>query len=483
MEKVIKSQLILCQMPPKLKLDAAEESVRNVLLGAARDFSAVRGKPVCLRFTGGWVRDKILQKTSHDIDVAIDSATGEEFALSVRDYLERTEVLPAGSVHTIARNPDKSKHLETATMKIGALDVDFVNLRSEDYIGDSRVPTMKFGTPQEDAMRRDATLNALFYNLADDKVEDFTGKGIEDLRNGILRTPLDPHVTFKDDPLRILRLLRFVAQYDFTLAPDAAAAMSDPLIGCQIARKVSKERVGTELAKLVAAPFALKGLREMVKLNLLGQVFSDPPGYSYDDNQKPSFVNLRELERAADVLSNLSFPVQDLGTIWIAVCLQKWKSFSFVNTKKKKELAAGVIVRESIKLPRARGVMVDQLLESVDPVYNLASGHQSRRLYGQFIRLQGETWPLCLAFTACIHRDPETLLKVEGLYKTINDLGLNSAYNLKPLLDGNQIRQVFAGRKGGPWLRDASIAVMDFQLDHPEARPEDAAEYLKNSIT
>lgn len=480
---MIKSQLIpFLMLPIKLKLDAAEESVRSVLLGAARDFSARNGKAVCLRFTGGWVRDKILQKTSHDIDVAIDTATGEEFASSVHEYLKNTGALPSSSVHTIARNPDKSKHLETATMKIGPLDVDFVNLRSEDYIGDSRVPVMKFGTPQEDALRRDATLNALFYNLADDKVEDFTGKGIEDLRHGILRTPLDPSVTFRDDPLRILRLLRFVAQYDFTLASDAAAAISDPMIGCQIARKVSRERVGTELAKLVAAPYALKGLSEMVNLDVLRYVFSMPPGYTCNSKPDTEWVNLAEIEHAASVLSHLSFKIEDLGSIWLAVCLKNWNGHLFQNSKKKLESAAGVFIREGVKLPRARGVLVDQLLASVEPVHNLASQNHSRRMYGQFVRDNGETWPMCLAFTACVHQDQESLQKIENLYTTINDLGVETAYDLKPLLDGNQIRQIFAGRKGGPWLREASVAVMNFQLDNPQAKPEEIAEHLKKNI-
>lgn len=94
-----------------------------------------------------------------------------------------------------------------------------VNLRKEEYAADSRIPKMEFGTPEEDAFRRDLTINALFYNINEDKVEDFTQKGIEDLKNGLISTPLEPFTTFKDDPLRILRVFRFTSRYSFTCDP------------------------------------------------------------------------------------------------------------------------------------------------------------------------------------------------------------------------------------------------------------------------
>ena len=85
-----------------------------------------------------------------------------------------------------------SKHLETATIKVEGQWIDLVNLRNEEYSQDSRVPTMQIGTPSEDAYRRDLTINSLFYNINEEKVEDFTGHGIADLRAGVCRTPLEP---------------------------------------------------------------------------------------------------------------------------------------------------------------------------------------------------------------------------------------------------------------------------------------------------
>jgi tRNA nucleotidyltransferase (CCA-adding enzyme) len=99
---------------------------------------------------------------------------------------------------TIPANPEQSKHLETATMQLHGLSLDLVNLRSETYSVASRIPQIEFGTPLQDAERRDFTINALFYNLHTKEIEDFTGRGLQDLRDGIIRTPLAPLVTFLD---------------------------------------------------------------------------------------------------------------------------------------------------------------------------------------------------------------------------------------------------------------------------------------------
>ena len=92
----------------------------------------------------------------------------------------------------IKANSEKSKHLETATIRVHGMMIDLVNLRSEKYSDDSRVPTIEIGTPEEDAYRRDLTINAMFYNINKGRVEDFTKRGENDLRLGIVRTPLEP---------------------------------------------------------------------------------------------------------------------------------------------------------------------------------------------------------------------------------------------------------------------------------------------------
>ena len=216
-----------------------------------------------LRFTGGWVRDKVLGVESHDIDVGISTMTGYQFGLALKEYLDIPENLrkykeqtPDGelkedivSLHKIDANPEKSKHLETVTTKIFGLDIDLVNLRKETYSEDSRNPQMGFGTPIEDALRRDANVNAMFYNIHTSSLEDFTGRGLEDIRQRLLRTPLPPYQTFKDDPLRVLRLIRFASRLGYSIDEETEIAMRNEDIKLALRAKISPERVGTEIEK------------------------------------------------------------------------------------------------------------------------------------------------------------------------------------------------------------------------------------------
>lgn len=111
---------------------------------------------------------------------------------------QHVQGLPKSGMGVIQANPDQSKHLETATLRLCGLPIDLVHLRSETYTKESRIPTIEVGTPEEDARRRDFTVNSLFYNINLQKVEDFTSMGLDDLKSGVIRTPLDAQVTFLD---------------------------------------------------------------------------------------------------------------------------------------------------------------------------------------------------------------------------------------------------------------------------------------------
>ena len=130
----------------------------------------------------------------------------------------------------IKANSEKSKHLETATIRVLGYPIDLVNLRSETYTESSRVPVIDIGTPLQDAMRRDLTINAMFYNINTEKIEDFTGRGLFDLKEGICRTPLEPLQTFLDDPLRTIRTIRFANRFEYKIDPIILDAAKDPRV-------------------------------------------------------------------------------------------------------------------------------------------------------------------------------------------------------------------------------------------------------------
>lgn len=268
-------------MQRTIELTPAENTLRRILLDVA---ASLKEQPE-LRFAGGWVRDKIRGGDSNDIDVAISSMTGQEFALHMRDYLDEPGVLAKyeaikgnhairrkdvlGGFHRIVANPEKSKHLETVTTKMLGLDIDLVNLRKETYTDESRNPLMEFGSPQDDALRRDATINALFYNLQTSTIEDFTGQGLQDMEHRIIRTPLTPYRTFIDDPLRVLRVIRFASRFGYEIDHEAEQAMKDETIKAALKAKVTRERVWKEVEKMLRGTASfLKGVSRRCSIML-----------------------------------------------------------------------------------------------------------------------------------------------------------------------------------------------------------------------
>ena len=120
------------------------------------------------------------------------------------------------------KRPAKYKHLETGTAHIFGIDVDFVNLRGETYTEDSRSPQMGFATVEEDAIRGYAMVNAIFYNN-----EEYAGKEVQDMAAGIMRNPLDPYQSFMDDPLKVLRFIRFQSKLGHEINDSTKQSMKD----------------------------------------------------------------------------------------------------------------------------------------------------------------------------------------------------------------------------------------------------------------
>ena len=289
---------------PYINLSTEERELFR-LLRQAREETEVS---TTLRVAGGWVRDKLLAtpefaRTHHDqgrltskhkqaskgrqgtkvldsdqnqpvdIDIALDDMLGREFAERLNEYLEQVGEETHG-VGVVLKNPEKSKHLETATMKVGTFWIDFVNLRAEEYTQDSRIPDlMRIGTPAEDAFRRDLTINALFYNINNGQVEDWTGRGFDDLRRGVVATPLAPLTTLLDDPLRALRSVRFAARLRFTMDDALIEAAMDRRVRQALAEKVSRERIGGEVDLMLRSPDPVGAMRLLINLNLASTVF------------------------------------------------------------------------------------------------------------------------------------------------------------------------------------------------------------------
>lgn len=478
-----------------IKLTPAEALLQKTLL----DCQSQLRDPLEIRFAGGWVRDKLLGIQSHDIDVALSSMTGRQFGETLKSFLDRhgseykieAENLGVkanlGSLHEIMAAPEKSKHLETIATKMFGLELDFVNLRKETYAEDSRNPQMEFGTPEEDALRRDATINALFYNLATQSIEDFTGRGIIDMQNRIMRTPLAPYQTFKDDPLRVLRLIRFASRLEFEIDQEALEAMKENGVHEALLKKISRERVGVEIGKMFKGPHPNRASVLIYENGLYPATFAClPSGKPCPDiTRLPNVLNgLRRIEKERQRASeHLDYPidVDDQAQSYLLAVYAPWFN---------REPDAVLAAREAIKGDKGEKKMIKILSDAIknrmalqDIIKRTLSGAASRSDLGMSLYRFGPSWRFQVLYSLFVDFLAETFEVAMGRHasflKTVEENGLAAAAEIKPLIDGNEIKRVL-DMKAGRWMTKALDLVREWQFENPRGSKEEAITMIKN---
>ena len=210
---------------------------------------------------GGYVRDILLKRPSKDIDI-VTVGDGIELANQVSKQLKNK---PRVSVF---------KNFGTAMLKYKDLEVEFVGARKESYSQDSRKPTVENGTIEDDQNRRDFTINALAIGLNKSNFGELIDPfgGIKDLKNKIIRTPLDPDITFSDDPLRIMRAIRFSAQLGFEIHADTLQSIAKNKDRIKI---ISGERIIDELNKIIMSEKPSIGFKLLEETGLLEIIFPE----------------------------------------------------------------------------------------------------------------------------------------------------------------------------------------------------------------
>jgi len=510
--------------PPALALLPREERLLGALLRASEE----AGLGTTVRCAGGWVRDKLLGRESHDIDVALDNCTGAAFAESVNASLAAAGE-DTHRVAVIRSNPEQSKHLETAKMQVLGVEVDFVNLRSETYAQDSRIPTAEFGTPEEDALRRDFTINSLFYNVNASSVEDFSGRGLEDLRRGIIRTPLAPQETLLDDPLRALRAVRFASRYGFTLDAPLAEAAASGTVRTALASKVSRERVGQELRGMLDGPDPLGALELMRDLLLYEVVFEGPPEWR---ERVPHEHARRCVAACAEALAvvdrlGLELSADDRRGLLLAAALLPWRGLECAGRKGKAQPVAPDIVLRALKFSKREAEFVQRVHEA-GPGLRAAmrdaalpgpsEGTAAARVsLGLGLRKLKAAWPvavvvssvLCLPEVAAAGEgeasggdspsSPGGVASVlplpgaggttdgrveacRGALDAAKAFGLERCWEDPPLLDGGKVMQALGLQRGGPQVKAGTEAVVRWQLAHPEGTEEECAAWLREAF-
>ena len=221
---------------------------------------------------GGVVRDYFLQRPCTDIDiVCVGQNNGGEVHIGI-ELAHATADAVGGSKVSVFRNFGTASFRYTVGGR--EYELEFVGARRESYSHDSRKPIVENGTLEDDQRRRDFTVNALAVCLNADRYGELTDPfgGIRDLNDGILRTPLDPDITFSDDPLRMMRAIRFASQLGFRIADDTLEAISRNAKRIEI---VSAERVMVELNKIMLSPTPSTGLKLMLKCGLMDLIMPE----------------------------------------------------------------------------------------------------------------------------------------------------------------------------------------------------------------
>jgi len=246
---------------------------------------------------GGYVRDYFLRRPSKDMDVVVVGA-GIELAEAVARELGRQTHL------TVFKN------FGTAQIKYRDLEVEFVGARKESYSLESRKPVVEDGTLEDDQKRRDFTINAMAFCLNGDRYGELLDpfNGMQDLEDLIIRTPLDPDITFSDDPLRMMRAVRFASQLGFDIYPETFDALRKNKERIEI---VSRERVTEELNKIILSPKPSIGLNILEKTGLLEIILPEltalkgaetKDGVGHKDNFYHTLIVLDNIARQTDNL-------------------------------------------------------------------------------------------------------------------------------------------------------------------------------------
>lgn len=223
---------------------------------------------------GGYVRDLVMGKDPKDLDLMINKQNGGiEFAewitKRVGSYKQDSNPVIFPRFGTAKFNLGNITH---NGQDLSTMDIEAVMPRSEKYTAGSRKPEVGFASLKGDAERRDLTVNALFKNISTGEILDLTGKGMEDIKKGIIRTPLEPSQTFTDDPLRMLRVVRFYAKYGWNVPTYIIKALKN---NAQQLENISAERIQDELNKMLMTTNPDKAIKLLKVTNLLQYVIPE----------------------------------------------------------------------------------------------------------------------------------------------------------------------------------------------------------------
>ncbi|KAL6531549.1 hypothetical protein OROMI_027912 [Orobanche minor] len=504
------------QVRDTIKPTAVEENIFKRLLATLSHFQL----QTQIRVAGGWVRDKLLGKVSHDIDIALDNMMGTQFVDKFKEYLLSIGEDVQGFC-VVKSKPEHSKHLETAKISLFGMSIDFVNLRKEEYPENkpknSCIPKQTFGTAEGDAYVRDLTINSLFYNIVTGAVEDWTKRGISDLKFGKLVTPVPPKVTFLADPLRVLRAIRFGARFDFTLDDDLKVAAASDDVKKALAKKFKRERIGTEIDLIISGNQPVKAMTYICELTLFWTVFTLPPKHEsviFDGCERLCISYLYNASNLIHLLGESTFTAEQRRLALYAALFLPLRNTTYSEEKAKKIPVVSHIIRESLKqnprtqkrsvldlhrwsykfLPLIPYLASGEVIQASDldwmgDLIDVPDSSRARVITGFLLRELRDFWRVALLISILLHPidscDSEDEHSHFGKRKDLFNAVENSITKLgledvKPLINGKDVMNVLQ-LKGGPLVKEWVDKTMAWQLANPSRTAKECINWLRDA--
>ena len=427
---------------------------------------------------GGCVRDLLLKIPCKDVDICVDIKNG---GMLFANYMAmKHQCYVAGTNPVVFETYGTAKFQLYKNEELKDIEIECVQTRKEQYHKESRNPDTVYGTIQEDAKRRDLTINSLYYNISTEKVHDYNN-GLDDLVNQVIKTPTDPDITFNDDPLRILRVIRFSTRFGWGIEKNTWLGMVKNAHRIKI---ISQERISDEISKILLCEKPSIGIRKMYYCGILHRVMPDIYDTTYAFESKNPMVStfdhtMNVVDTVQPYLENrLAALFHDVGRIITDrrrdVNPDKFSAEVAADDLKAMKFPNYVIktVETAIKFHRGFSVYADGVLPPDKKIR-------------KFINLTGEdlgaTVDLMNANNLhCTYgKKKRQVLDILNRIEEMEDA--EKAAHVKLPITGNDIMKEFKS-KGGPNIGILLEAVKDAYFENPNMTKDEAFEIVENKL-
>ena len=309
---------------------------------------------------GGFIRDEIMGKESNDLDIVVSLPNG---GVALAQLLYKKG---------ISSRPVIFQRFGTAQVIISEHKIEFIMARKESYRKKNRKPDVVQGTLIQDIYRRDFTVNTLVMNIINGEIQDITGKGIADIKAKIIRASSQPDIIFEEDPLRILRAVRFAVQLNFSIDNETKTGI---IRNAQMLKHISHERVRDELIKILLSSAPADGIRMLVHLGLMQYVI--PELVILDGTQQNKYHDKDMLEHTLQVLQNTPNDI----VIRLSALLH---DIAKPQTKTEDKKGVHFYRHEIAGAKRARKILNDLKFpkETIGKVFKLIKNHMRLKAFG-----------------------------------------------------------------------------------------------------